>query len=194
MTFNFPHNDNALGWWLRHAARDYGAARCCLVHGLFSGFILAQQSIEKLLKAYLRIAVPGGVRPKGVLPNVHRSHDLIAHAREVDARFPSLGLESNFTPLLTRLSQHFQGKYPDSGVGHLNASSAEVHELDTIAVLLFTSLPLPVDLKVRTGIYPDLWHLVSDQAKPPEAQWLPVGNAALNVKLADILTEIRAGL
>ena len=37
--------------FLYDADQDYVAARCCILNGLFPGFMLASQAVEKFLKA-----------------------------------------------------------------------------------------------------------------------------------------------
>lgn len=200
MIDEMPNGDKTLGNWMYQAAEDYGAARCCLLNGLFAGFLLAQQCVEKLLKTYMRIVVPNWDRRMSktfapVLPDVTSSHDLVAYAKEVDAAYPSLDLLVSFEPLLARLSRRFEGKYPDTKAARGNADTGEVLELDELAILLFTQVGLPAKLKVRTGLYPLLWHLVDPlQAVRPASTWVLQGNEALMARLPPLLQEIRDAL
>jgi hypothetical protein len=172
--------------WLHHAVEDYASARCLLLHGLSGGFILAQQALEKLLKAFLTIAHPGhtqfvgGRRPLATAElEVSPSHDLVAHLRLAEQRFPSLALAPQQLELITNLSYCFHSKYPDAETPLKSKTTAWLLELDRIFVTWSLALPLEDDTRWRTGLYVCVWNdVIGNQANPPYIQWVRQNNFA----------------
>jgi hypothetical protein len=185
--------------WLYHAVQDYASARCLLLNELSGGFVLAQQAIEKLLKAYLTVAYPDqlpfigrkGLREK-VLP-VTASHDLIAHQRLAEESFPFLAIGSAETELLTNLSFCFQGKYPDEKTPLKYTTTAWLEELDDLFVTWSLGLPVPDEDRWKTGIYVCVWSdVIGDQANPPYLRWIREHNQAFAKvfhKLCEVVAE-----
>jgi len=91
---NAQGEKSPIGFWLLKAFEDYAGARCLLLNDLPSGFLLAQQGVEKMLKAFLKTAYPdrktfiGSKGLKATEIRVNSSHDLVAHARLVEESFP----------------------------------------------------------------------------------------------------------
>lgn len=171
--------------WLYYAVQDYASARCLLLNGLSGGYILAQQAIEKLLKAYLTVAYPNqrsfigkkGIREK-VLP-VTASHDLIAHHRLAEESFPSLAIGSTENELLTNLSFCFHGKYPDEKTPLKFKTTAWREELDDLLVPWSLGLPVSEENRWKTGIYVCVWNdVIGEQANPPYIRWIRENNHA----------------
>lgn len=180
--------------WLYHSVGDYASARCLLLQGLSSGFVLAQQALEKLLKAYLTIAHPdrnqfiGGKRAlaKAVL-NVNPSHDLVAHLNLAEKSFPQLTLNQNQRELITNLSYCFHSKYPDTETPLQSTTTAWLHELDQIFVPWSLAIPLSEDVRWRTGLYVCVWNdVIGNQASPPYIRWIRECNQAF----AEVFTQL----
>jgi hypothetical protein len=200
-----PGGDRTLGLWIHRAMDDYAGARCCLLNGLFSGFLLAQQSVEKLLKALLRCQHPGesdwvGSRAK------HRrvdqmvakagQHDLVALATLVEQSYPHLRLMSQHGQLLKRLTLHFVNKYPDSSAEGLTGySTSEIDEVDALVVQLALALPLPKDLRWRVGLHSTAWRVAGIERGPfPWDDWVFSRNKAVEPFIEDLCREVRAGI
>lgn len=61
-----PHGrDRNAGYFFKQSAEDYAAARCCLLNGLFPGFVMAEQAVEKLIKGFILFMDPGFKPKKG---------------------------------------------------------------------------------------------------------------------------------
>src|SRR5688572_6077528 len=54
----FAGNNREAGELYSSATEDYVAARCCILNGLFSGFPLGAQAVEKMLKAFILYKAP----------------------------------------------------------------------------------------------------------------------------------------
>jgi hypothetical protein len=188
--------------WVSKAFDDYAAARCLLLNWLPAGFILAQQAIEKMLKAYLRIKYPSESRFVGskykqpcTLP-VNASHDLIAHAKLVLIEFPELHLEPLIKHewLLKALSLLYEQKYPDSSAPHNSSTTAWLQDIDDLMISLSMQLPIEADTLWRTGVFACVWPLVLiDQPDPPWYQWVRQSNLAFNESFATIARIVAEG-
>lgn len=184
------------------AFEDYAAARCLLINGLFSGMILAQQAIEKVLKAYLSISHSPGTKligkkglRKGEL-GITDSHDLVAYARLVEDTFPELNLYilQDFQPMLQNLSYCFEGKYPDSKSPITSLTTAWLGDIDRLMVMLSVALPQESSLRWRNGIFQVSWPLVLvGQPDPPRSKWVREGNASFFSALELIQSIVLAG-
>jgi hypothetical protein len=134
--------------FVRAAAEDYIAARCCLLNSLLSGLVLAEQAIEKILKAYIYLQDPSIRLVSAEL------HSIELLATRVTAMFPQLTwpVEQSF---LEKLTLYFNTKYPDAKSEHPRSrSTAELISLDILFIYLCVELPFNPDLKGRIGIYP----------------------------------------
>lgn len=193
-------NSTAVGLWLGKAFHDYPGSRCLLLNHLPTGFVLAQQAVEKLLKAFLRVAYPtvakfvgkGGLTPS-VLP-VHSSHDLLAHATLVEAEFPRIQILSEYSSLLRELSLNFERKYPDSQAPHSSSTTEWLREIDRLVINLSMNIPLDMETRWRTGVFHSAWPLVlPGQADPPWSVWVRERNEAFQLALPQIQQVIVAG-
>jgi hypothetical protein len=157
--------------FLVQAANDYVAARCCILHALFSGFVLAQQALEKMFKSHIFLHDPHFRIPKEAL------HSIEALAK-LAAAF-NLTLQKHVdSSYLRKLSVYFDRKYPDSKSPIPKSSStAELHDIDRLFISLCTEIALPPELKGRIGIYP--WIGDPHARSRPWTQWLLRENAAL---------------
>lgn len=205
MPTDFSLIPKGLGGWTHQAVEDYAAARCCILNGRFSGFVLAQQAVEKLLKAYLICSRPGtsrwvgkgpGLSPK-VLDEVNSGHDLLAHARLVDCDYPAMSIEHQHGDLLERLSRRFQAKYPDEPRQIGSTSGAELDELDELLVGLFLRLPIHANLRWRMGLFSAALPLVHPNYYSDShglAQWIATRNRPFAASLAEITAVIQHGV
>lgn len=198
-----PNGDRTLGYWIQASCNDYAAARCCLLNGLGSGFLLAQQAVEKILKFYVRCLHPTHPRRKyvgkgpgclspGALP-VHSEHDLVALAGIVDAGLPSLALVQRHEPILKRLSLRFEGKYPDSVAALGGYATSEFVEIDALMIPLLADIPVHPSLKWRLGIYVSCWRFVFPDERTvfPWDTWLFVHNKAFLARRAELIDVVR---
>jgi hypothetical protein len=173
--------------WIHHAFKDYSACRCLLLNGLFAGFVLAEQAIEKMLKAYLYLRYPEGTKFVGkngltaqfldVVPN----HDLVALATLVERDFPAIHFEltSTHRPLLEELSYHFHMKYPDNQTPLRSATTETLFKIDTVMVKLSMNIPIEEKSRWRVGIFSAAWsQILSDQAISPDSIWVREKNLA----------------
>jgi hypothetical protein len=190
------------GGWVQKAFFDYASARCLLLHGLPGGFILAQQAVEKLLKAYLKIAYPDRntfVGKRGLIPGeigVCDSHDLVAHARLVDSYFLELHLNllREYYWLFELLSYLFDGKYPDSKTPTSPSDTRWLSDFDKLAVHLSFHLPIDEPDRWRAGVFHAAWPLVLDnQPDPPWSKWVREQNLSFFESFNEIRTIILEG-
>lgn len=188
--------------WIHEAFQDYSAARCLLLNGHFRGFVLAQQGVEKMLKAYLRQAYPdrvkfvgrGGLKP-GVLP-LPASHDLVAHAVLVQQAFPESGLRATgeYRWLLEELSYQYHEKYPDNDARMQGSTTEWLNAIDALMVQLSFAAPIGEDDRWRIGVFSVAWPLVlRDQPDPPWRSWVRTRNAAFDAYFDRIQSVIESG-
>lgn len=190
--------------WVHHAYEDYAASRCLLLHGLFSGFVLAEQSVEKMFKAYLYSlpCFPVGTKfvgPKAQTPSILEvtpAHDLVALATLVEREFQTLNLNltDTYRGLLEELSYHFHRKYPDNETPLKSSETETLSKIDALMVLL--SLKIPVDDKNRwrTGIFYSAWpEILIDQPDPPRSVWVRKQNLAYIEASPEIRDKVKKG-
>jgi hypothetical protein len=199
---NTQDKKNPIGLWLLKAFDDYAGARCLLLNFLPSGFLLAQQGVEKMLKAYLKIAYPdrkifigkNGLKAGEI--EVVASHDLVAHARLVEESFPQLNLKilADYQWLLEKLSYCFYGKYPDSGSSFASSTTAWLADIDSLMVRLSLSLPIEESIRWRVGLCFVAWPLVlENQPDPPWSKWVRERNTSFSEAFSEIQSIISAG-
>jgi len=173
-----------------------------LLNGLASGFVLAQQAIEKMLKAYLHIAHPNTSRfvgPKGLVQamlHVTASHDLVAHATLVENSFPdlSLNLVSQYGWLLEELSLHFDRKYPDSSSPHNSSTTEWLNSIDRLMLNLSINIPVDEKTRWRTGVFASSWPLIlTNQPNPPWSIWVRESNLAFHEAFDQIRSVVIKG-
>jgi hypothetical protein len=186
--------------WLHKAFQDYPGSRCLLLNHLPIGFALAQQAVEKLLKAFLQVSHPTAAKfvGKGAaaasgLP-VTPSHDLLAHATLVEAQFPQVQILSKYSWLLRELNLNFERKYPDSQAPHSSSTSEWLRSIDELVINLSLNIPLDLETRWRTGVFHSAWPLVlSGQPDPPWSIWVRERNEAFQQALPQIQQVVLAG-
>lgn len=162
------------GQYILQAVWDYGAARCAVLHGMFSGFVLAEQAVEKLFKAYLYAASPDGqIRRFG--------HDMGRLADAVTHVYPALSLKKHEWVYL-RLQDYFDGKYPDArtkGMGPRRTT--ELQAVDELAISLFVQIPFEEPFNRSLGIFPILYpHPDNPGVVLPAYDWIAKNNLAFH--------------
>lgn len=175
MGLNIPSTDEQkrAAMFLRQACQDYAAARCCLLNGLLSGFVFAQQAVEKVLKAYIFFA-DAKAKWRGL-------HDLKAAAQHVQALYPTIDLAAHAWTI-ERLEVYYKNRYPDvpkSASDPTTSSTAELHAIDQLMVYLSISFPLPPRIKIATGILPAIYAEHFGSGAWPEAHWVKANNIAV---------------
>jgi HEPN domain-containing protein len=140
------------------ATEDYKAARCCILNGLFAGFILANQAIEKLLKA--TIFLETGEEMK----TCHNTYEL----KEKLKKTKDYNLDI-FDNLLKKLYDHYLARYYEDDPrahsdGSSGTSSKEMASIDELWFTLVEKLPMPDEVKYRMMFFADLFE--------PNPYWL----------------------
>ena len=135
--------------FLYDADQDYVAARCCILNGLFPGFMLASQAIEKSLKALISLEC-GKIKIK--FEDLHNPFKL----KEILKKDTVL---DKYDGLLKKLSDHYKARYSDNKMDYKTngASSEELVDLDDLWMFLKEKLPLPNEVKFRTKFFSDLF-------------------------------------
>ena len=162
-------NQRAL-MFLYNADQDYVAARCCILNGLFSGFMLASQAVEKFLKALI---VFEGKEAK----NIHDPFKL----KECLKKVKDYNLD-RYNDLLKKLSDHYKARYYDNKMdyGTNGASSEELADLDNLWMSLKEKLPFPNEVKFRTRFFSDLF---DEYPYWKNKFWIREKNASLSDKI-----------
>ncbi|MDO9095782.1 MAG: hypothetical protein Q7U99_24460 [Rubrivivax sp.] len=164
---------------LHRAASDYLGARCCLLNGVLSGLELGSQAIEKHLKALLLFASPE-LNPKEFSHNIVRLSDRATRAGLVDL--------ARHHETIQKFYGHFQSRYPDNPGGSTSASTGELAALDGLIIDLIEALPVPIEIRLSSGVYGRLAFLTGNSAFP-DAQLLLKRNPALLAKLPSIVND-----
>jgi hypothetical protein len=128
------------------AGDDYVASRCCILNGLFPGFVLACQAIEKLLKAFIYLET--GNQPG----HEHNPFKLKEGLQEIQ----DYGL-NKFDDLLKKLYDHYQDRYYDNKTSGKGALSSELNAVDELWVYLIKLLPMPDEVKYRLRFFAELF-------------------------------------
>jgi len=196
MPYSLDRN-GVLNWGVQHkyanmrffnATEDYTAARCCILNGLFVGFTLASQAIEKLLKAIIFLETGEEMK------TWHNPYDL----KEKLKKIKDYNLDG-FDLTLKKLYDHYLSRYhEDSRQTHADGSSgASSEELNLIDELWFTlaeKLPMPDEVKYRMIFFANLF-----EPNPYwlNGVWLTKNNSAFDKRetvLSEKYVEVRKHL
>jgi len=139
-------NQDAL-MFLYNADTDYEAARCCILNGLFSGFMLASQAVEKFLKALI-------VFKCKKVKNIHDPFKLKECLKKVE----NYDID-RYDDLLKKLSDHYKARYYNNKADYQTngACSGELVDLDNLWISLKEKMPFPNEVKFRTKFFSDLF-------------------------------------
>lgn len=171
---------------LQTATDDYAVARCTLLNGLFPGLVSAAQAVEKYLKAFILFL--------DSTKNVRRlSHSLKDLAAQVLTLQPELAL-SRYNLLIERLEKHYQTRYPDNPDASTQQSTGELEEIDDLIVFLNEAMPIPPEVKYRSGFYSAAFRSLDRGRQFPPEIWLKEDNKALATIQSRVEEEYRAVL
>ncbi len=157
-----------------NASDDYVAARCCILNGLFPGFTLASQAIEKMLKACIFL------ESKKELKRGHNPFEL----KEELKKLKDYGL-NKYDNLLKKLYDHYLARYHEDNVsrhedGTSGASSDELIEIDELYLEITNKLPMPDEVKYRTKFFADLFE---NNPYWNNQYWITIKNQALKKQI-----------
>ena len=153
---------------LSSAYHDYAGSRCCFLNMCtIPGYVLAQQAIEKILKAITYYTAGKTIR----LSN-DKSHDLLAWRTKAKESMPSLIELDSHDLLLQRLTNAFNGKYPDAKVSPDIRSSNDLMGIDVLVITAFLSVPYP------TAFFQTFILTVAGVLQP-ESTWGTLNNPSL---------------
>jgi len=167
------------------ASDDYIASRCCILNGLFSGFVLACQAIEKILKVFVYLET----REKTKLTK-NDKHNPFKLKEELQ-KVKKYGLDK-FDGLLQKLYDHYQCRYYDNEVSGQGASSSELDTIDELWVYLVEILPIPDEVKYRLKFFTDLFN--ENSKKYGTNYWAEKNNKALAEKIQEMESGYKAVL
>ena len=168
---------------LRTATSDYAGTRCLMINGLWAGFSLGAQSIEKYLKATLLLADPS-IKVRKL------SHNLVELLTESEYRvseIAKLGLQ----PVAQRFERYYQTRYPDNPNQPQGMDTIELHELDRFVIGIYTCLPCPRNVKFRTGLYAEITFSLNKNSPnmTHNERWIKERNASLAAIWPDIAAQ-----
>lgn len=161
-------------FFLNQASEDYTAARCCILNGFFSGFVLAQQGIEKLLKAHLLVNGEKNIKTHKLL----KLKEILEQSYEYDLK--------QYHDILHKLQNEFFYKYPDVGENPITSkSTADLKIVDELWFYLIERLNIPDEVKYRTKFYASLCD--DNPFYQFEKSWMLINNASILPIYNDIL-------
>ena len=120
----------------------------------------------------------------------HKVQDLAAEIYSLD---PGLKL-SPHRELIKRLEAHYQTRYPDNLAASTSQSTGEIHEIDALIILINQQMSIPLEVKLRSGLYSKLFHGKArgyDSGWNDE-YWLLRDNRALSIELQEIVENCNA--
>ncbi len=173
----YAHDKQYAMMMFMDASSDYIACRCCILNALHSGFRLASEAVEKLLKAFIFLAT--GARTSLKKNDRHNPYLL---KQELKKSHPDRKLDS-FDELLKTLFDHYQNRYYDNPTTGRGASSSELDQIDDLFIYLVETLPIPDEVKYRCKFFADL---CDENARIywRNHYWATERNQALNGKMA----------
>lgn len=170
----FSRENKAAMLLVKTAVSDYAACRCCLLNGLFTGFVLGSQAAEKMMKAVLLIHNPS-TNPKNF------GHGLAGLRTEIEAE--NLMDLSSHRHTIEKLDHLYQRRYPDNLVSNYTASNSECKDIDSFIMQIVEDYAVPLEIKLSSGVYSAVINAVysiGDVEHPvPESKWLLTKNSRL---------------
>lgn len=168
MKYCFQNQDALL--MIHQAVEDYMSARCLLLNGFFPGLVFSAQAVEKYLKGYLLL-----VNNKA---NTKKSwHKMMQIKNEIQST-KDFGLDK-YNSLIERLEKHYLTRYPDNKDASKFKSTGEILEIDEFIFHLNENLPIPVEVKYRTGLYARLFPINETPMCLNDQHWIITNNIPL---------------
>ena len=155
------------------ATQDYASARCLLLNGLPDGLVIGAQSIEKFLKAFILFNEPDFDYRKS-------SHKLPGLLEEASKHNTGL---MHFAASAQKFLEHYNTRYPDNANTSRSKSTAELADLDVFIMRLAEIMPIPGNVKARSGIQAE----VMGDAGHPKARWIKERNGPLEKLMPEII-------
>ena len=166
-----PHGIHRIaGHFYKQSAEDYGAARCCLINGLFPGLVMAEQAVEKLIKGFLRTGNPS-IKWNG------KGHQLADLQNQLVAMYPQISL-SAYTDTIKLLQSCYDGRYPDSEKDAIGRATSELRNIDNLYMYLADQVPIGGELKYQIGVFPHLYTAHLGLSNMPDGRWMLYQNGA----------------
>ena len=164
-------------------AEDYVSARCLILNGLFTGFFLYSQAIEKFLKALIFLET-------GKEPELDRSnwHDPYKLKLELQ-KHKDYSLD-RFDEVLQRLHGHFQTRYFDNNNQSKMMSGKELDEFDELWMHLFDLVPFPIEVKYRLEFPVQILSKRAVKYWPGVRHWATLDNKSLPPDKINRMEEI----
>ena len=162
-----------------NANQDYVAARCCILNGLFAGFTLASQAIEKLLKAIIYLETGEKMKSRH---NPYELKEKLKGIKDYNLDDFDLTLKKLYDHYLSRYHEDNPRIHADRSSG---ASSEELDSIDELWFILVEKLPIPDEVKYRMAFFADLF-----EPNPYwlNGVWLTKNNSSFN-KRKTVLSE-----
>jgi HEPN domain-containing protein len=172
-TSNFdPHGrDCNAAYFFKQSAEDYAAARCCLLHGLFPGFVMAEQAVEKLIKAFIFFTDPSFKPKRG------RGHDLPSLVTVMCSQYGHVSL-APYEKTIELLQSSYDRRYPDSETAPQSRMTAQLRDVDDLYIYLLDQSPITGDLRYQIGAWPHLYAAYLGISKMPDPTWSIFDNLA----------------
>ena len=169
------------------ATDDYVACRCCLMNGIFSGFRLASEAIEKYIKAFILYKEPP-------YPVKNYLHDIKKVASAATNLEPSFNPTQHFGDIIDQLELHYHLRYPRDTYPPYSASAAELAQIDELVLYLYESLPIPEVAKFRNDGY--FFAVCCPWSPPihfnPDKDWMQRQNVALDRVRSSLIQRYEA--
>jgi len=181
---NFARQNKQSMHFLMIATDDYAGARCCLSYGLLAGLVLGAQATEKYLKAFVLFLDPS----KNVRNLNHKISELAKQASKLK---PSFSL-TQYAQFITKLEQHYEGRYPDNPDASKQRSSAEIDDLDQLIIFVNEQMPIPEEVKYRSAFYAMINSSPDPSMSIPYEYWIKKNNKALSPLLPMIQSRYLA--
>jgi HEPN domain-containing protein len=167
-----PHGrDRNAGYFFKQSAEDYAAARCCLLNGLFPGFVMAEQAVEKLIKGFTLFMDPGFKPKKG------KGHDLPSLITVMCSHYAHVSL-APYEKTIELLQSSYDGRYPDSETKSLAHMTAQLNDVDELYIYLLDQSPITGDLRYQIGAWPYLYTAYLEITNMPDPKWAMLNNLA----------------
>lgn len=174
---------NQLAMMMMHqATSDYVGCRCCLLNGVFSGFELGAQAVEKHLKAMLLFADPSSsVR--------NFSHKLPSLVKTVQDK--GIADLSKHSATILKLEGYYQARYPDNPRSNTSSSTEELALIDVLIMEILEKMPIPSEVLLNSGVYARAIASSDRTVVFPDEKWLLSHNVILQAKAPFLVQQKR---